>query len=62
MNERNALGLRVPLLIVPLALALLGSTCVVVAEEPADITYGEESNQEAMQEEMMREEVSDMER
>ena len=40
------------LLLLVLALALLGSTCVIVEEGPEDIPYGEESNAEASQEEM----------
>lgn len=46
------------LLLVPLALALLGSTCVVVEEgDPyaGDVPYGEESNAEATQEEATEE-------
>jgi hypothetical protein len=50
------------LLVVPLALALFGSTCVIVEEGPEDIRYGEESNAEAMEEEMDEDVVRDSER
>lgn len=43
------------LLLIPLTLVLLGSTCVVIEEGPEDIPYGEESNTEAMQEEQAEE-------
>lgn len=50
------------LLLVPLGLALLGSTCVIVEEGPEDIPYGEESNAEAMQEEQAEDVITDSER
>ena len=50
------------LLVVLLALALLGSTCVIVDEGPKDIRYGEESNAEAMEEEQAEDVVRDSER
>ncbi len=40
------------LLVAPLA---LGATCMVIEPEPEDISYGDESNAEAMQEEQERE-------
>lgn len=62
MNDRNMKGRRLQLSMAPLALVLLGSTCVVIEEEPGDITYGEESNAEAMQEEMTEDVIRDSER
>ena len=50
-----------PLLLL-LALALLGSTCVIVEEGPRDIPYGEESNAEAMEEEQAEDVLRDSER
>jgi hypothetical protein len=50
------------LLLLVVSLALLGSTCVIVEEGPEDISYGEESNAEAMEEEQAEDVVRDSER
>lgn len=53
---------RTRLLIVPLAVALLGSTCIVVEEGPEYDPYGQESNEQAMEEEQAQEVITDSER
>ena len=49
-------------LLTGLAVALMGSTCIVIEEQPADVTYGEESQEGALMEEMGEESEREIER
>jgi hypothetical protein len=54
---------RIPVLaLVGLATALLGNTCIVVEQEPHHGSYGDESQEEAIMEEMRDETMSEIER
>lgn len=51
------------LLWIPLSLALMGSTCVVVEEGPDTYSYeGQESNEHAMEQEQIDEAITESER
>jgi len=54
---------RIPVFaLVGLATALLGNTCIVVEQEPHHGSYGDESQEEAIMEEMRDETMSEIER
>jgi hypothetical protein len=53
---------RFVLVLPVLACVLLGSTCIVIEEEPAHGSYADESQEEALMEEMNDETVREIER
>jgi hypothetical protein len=53
---------RFVLVLPVLACLLLGSTCIVIEEEPAHGSYADESQEEALMEEMNDETVREIER
>lgn len=63
-HRPTLLPARRALLLGPLALALLGSTCVIVEEGPigGDVPYKDESTEQKMEEEQAEEVITDSER